>query len=339
MKSTLFLFRLLALSLVWYALGSCSTEMAVQQTLGASKEAPVFLACKAVSDREITFQFSLPVRVVSLRFDPPMEVAATSEGETVAVTLANPLAGGEPITADILVEDEGGNTLNVLVPFRSRNDQMPSLVITEVRTEYSKPKVEFVELRALSAGNLGGLRMYINTPDAPFYEFPPALVAAGEYLVIHLRSLDPESVDETTADLAASPYTKDNEAQIDARDFWIPGAVKHLNKRAGAVFLTDQDDRILDAILFSEAPDPWWKDDALAQAAELLEGQGAWSGPAGGIPGPAEAVSSRDTTATRTICRDESLPDSHGAGDWYITAASNATPGKPNSTRRYVPKE
>jgi hypothetical protein len=241
--------------------------------------------------------------------------------------------------ADILVEDRNGNTLNVLVPFRTRNDDFPSFVITEIRTEYSKPKVEFVELRMLTAGNLGALRMFIAASglDAPFFEFPPAAVSAGEYVVVHLRTLDPASVNETGGDLADTPYTKDNEAQPDARDFWIPESKKHLSKKAGAVFFTDQDDRIIDAVMFGEsAAGPVWQDEKMARAAELLGNAGAWIAADGNIPGPAAAVLSKDTSATRSICRDEAAADGNSAADWYITATSGATPGKPNNTKRYI---
>jgi hypothetical protein len=340
-KKLWFLYCGIALPALFYSACSCSTESALQQVLGISAEAPVFIGCKAISGREIAFQFSLPVTVSSLRFDPPQEIEEIGTGDLVAVTLQKPLIGGERVMADILVEDQAGNTLNVLVPFRTRNDNIPSFVITEVRTEYSKPKVEFVELRMLTAGNLGALRMFIagSGLDAPFLEFPPVTVKAGEYVVIHLRSLDPAAIDETGDDLAATPYTKDNEAQIDARDFWIPEAKKHLTKKAGAVFFTDQDDRIIDAVMFSETADAWWQDENMAKAAELLGKAGAWTASDGGLPGPADAVLSRDTTATRSICRDESAADNNSASDWYITATSCATPGKENSTRRYVPKE
>ncbi|GHU56309.1 hypothetical protein FACS189442_4790 [Spirochaetia bacterium] len=113
----------------------------------------MFLASKAVSSREISFQFSHTVQVVSLNLEPPVAVASISAGATVTVTLEEALNAGESITADLLVEDDAGNTLNVLVPFRARNDGIPKLLITELRTEYSKPKAEFVELKTLEAGN------------------------------------------------------------------------------------------------------------------------------------------------------------------------------------------
>ncbi|MDR0759092.1 MAG: hypothetical protein LBF74_03160, partial [Treponema sp.] len=234
---------------------------------------------------------------------------------------------------------ENGNTLNVLTSFRSRNDEMPAIVINEIRTEYSKPKVEFVELKALEAGNLGGMRLFLaeTGTEEPFYEFPPARVAAGEYLVVHLRSLDPNAVNETAADLGATPYTKDNEAWPESRDFWIPGAKKHLSKKAGMAYLLDQDDKVLDALMWSESPDSWWADEKLAQAADFLFSKGAWAGKSEGIPGPDDAVSSAYTTATRSISRDEDAPDTNGPSDWYITVASGATAVKKNNPKRYQP--
>ncbi|MDR2402943.1 MAG: hypothetical protein LBD78_02825 [Spirochaetaceae bacterium] len=343
MKFFRFVFESMMLPALMFTACACSTESAMQQLLGLSVEAPVFMACKTVSEWELSFQFSLPVQVSSLHFDPPLEVESVTGGEYVTVILAQPPEGGKRIMADIVVEDEGGNTLNVLVPFRTRNNNIPPLMITEVRTEYSKPKVEFVELRTLRAGNVGAMRLFIASSgmETPVFEFPPAEVGADEYLVVHLRTLEPESINETGGDLGASPYSGDNEALPEARDFWVPGTTKRI-KKTDIILCVDQDDRIIDALLLSETSDPWWKTEDLAKAAEMAGRQDAWlslEAAAEQLPGPGSAVSSRYTTATRSISRDEATPDSNSAADWYITATSNATPGRLNSVKRYVPKE
>jgi hypothetical protein len=257
----------------------------------------------------------------------------------VQVSLKESLRGGERILADILVEDEKGNTLGVLIPFRSKNDRVPDLMITELRTEYSNPKAEFLELKTLSAGNLGAVRVCIAGAGMaePVFEFPPTEVAAGEYLVLHLRTLDPASVNETGGDRGLSPGT---EAFTDARDFWVPGAVKRLRK-TDVVLLMDQDDKALDGVLLSENSDALWAKEDLSRAAEILGTQNAWL-KAGGVklknPLPQDAVLTTGTTATRTICRDETAGDTNTAADWYISATSQASPGKPNSDKRYEPK-
>jgi hypothetical protein len=329
--------RALAAAALVFCGCSFSTETAIRELLGASAEAPVFLGYRAVSDRELSFQFSLPVRVVTLAFDPPAKVESVEEGATVRVILAEPLGLGARVVADLLVEDQGENTLNVLIPFRARNGHIPRLLVNELRTEYSKPKVEFVELRAGNGGNLGALRLFIasNGIGEPVFEFPPAEVSEGEYIVLHLRTMEPDCVDETGKDLGLS---KGTEALDTARDFWLPGTVKRI-KKTDAVFLMDQDDRVIDAVFLSETPDAWWAKEEFAETAVFLSGQGAWLPPEGtAVPRPEDAVISKNTTATRTICRAEGTEDNNRAGDWYITDTSNASPGKANSPKRYTPK-
>ncbi|GHU72720.1 hypothetical protein FACS189450_11050 [Spirochaetia bacterium] len=312
---------------------SCSTEDPIREVLGSNSEAPVFLACKAVSDRQISFQFSRSVKVVSLSFEPTLAVESTSDGATVTVTLEETLVLGASITADLLVEDDVGNTLNVLVPFKARNDSMPKLLITELQDNYtSNTRIEFVELKALSAGNLGAIRLYVTsyTKDPLVFDFPSVEVKAGEYICVHLRTLDEGAIDETGSDLTLSG----GKFSTEGRDFWIPGSNKILHQ-TDIVYLMDQDDNIIDAAMTSESPDSWGTTkDHFTLAAELLHKQGAWLSSGGGIPGPGDAIPSAKETASRSISRDEKAPDTNKAGDWYITANSNATPGKPNSDKR-----
>ncbi|GHV87137.1 hypothetical protein AGMMS50255_4330 [Spirochaetia bacterium] len=318
-------------------LASCSTGEPIQGAPGSGSEAPVFLTCKAVSPREISFQFSHAVRVVSLNFEPVLPVASTSDGATVNVVLEEALELGVSITADLLVEDHAGNTLNVLVPFRARNNSMPKLLITELRTEYSKPKTEFIEFKALEAGNLGAIRLYIpgNTKNPLAFEFPPVDVAAGEYILIHLRTPDGETgtTNETGSNLGLSGGT---DAKASARDFWVPGTEKLLHK-TDIVYLMDQDDKIIDAVMMSENPDSSWSKEAFVTAAELLHQQGAWTAADGGIPAPKDAVITANikTSLTRSISRDETVSDTDSAANWYITATSGVTPGEPNNPKRF----
>ena len=332
---TMVLTMVLAMAL---AFSSCSSDGEIQKILVTNVTAPVYLGCRPVSSTEIIFEFSQPVKVVALNFDPAQEIELIDEGQEVKITLTQALEGGRKLSADILVEDSHKNTLNVIVPFRTRNDRMPALVFNELRTEYSKPKVEFVEFLAMGPGNLGAMRLFIAGYSLlkPVFDFPPVEVKAGEYIVLHLRTLEEGCADETGDDLALSGGT---EAHSDARDFWVPGAVK-LFRKTDALWIVDQDDRIIDAVLLSENRDDAWnsKNSAIASAAELLGSQKAWLPPGGNetwSPCPADAFITLGTTNTRTICRDENLKPSPMAGNWYITATSGATPGRPNNPKRY----
>jgi hypothetical protein len=325
------------LALFFCSACSCSTGEAAGQILGlSSSETPVLLGHKAVSAGEIAFMFSLPVKVLSLNLSPELEVASVEEGSEVRIHLAEIREGGERLTVDLLVEDDRGNTLNVLVPLRTRNDRIPPLLITELRTEYSKPQAEFVEFKTLGAGNLGALRLFIagNYKNPLVYEFSPVEVGAEEYILLHLRTVgEGTMVDETGADLNLSGGT---DAAAGARDFWAPGTEKLLHK-TDAVYFLDQDDRVIDAVMLSETSDPWWNKDYLAEAADFLFQQGAWSSPEGTIPGPAAAVITYNikTAMTRSVSRDESAGDNNGAADWYITATGGISPGKPNKPDRF----
>jgi hypothetical protein len=168
------------------------------------------------------------------------------------------------------------------------------------------------------------------------FEFPPAEVAAGEYIVLHLRTLgiDLGVVNETGPDLGLSGTGDAKEAKSTARDFWLPGSTKLLHK-TDAVYLLDQNDQLIDAVMLSENPDSWWAKEEFVQAADMFYRQEAWLSADQKIPGPQDAVISGKTTPTRSICREESVPDGNDAGDWYITANSSATPGGPNNPKRY----
>jgi hypothetical protein len=316
--------------------GSCSTGEGAIATLllGNSSQAPVFLNCRIVSENEIEFEFSRPVKVTSLKFEPYLSVISIENGSTVRVKMEKSNEPGKMFTADLLAEDEHRNTINVLIPLRSRNNRIPALVINEVRTDYSNPRVEFIELKMKTAGNLGAMRVFFagGSQKPTIYEFSPVEVKQNEFVVLHLRKREEDCRDEYGSNLAESGGTG---SSPDARDFWVPGTVKLINK-TGFVYVMDQDDRVLDAVMFSEKPDPWWTKDYLAEAAEFLYSKGAWKSVDGKVCSPATAVSSLGTTATRTINRNENTGNTNTPADWYITVTSGATPGKPNNPNRFA---
>jgi hypothetical protein len=349
MKKEIFLLRAAFLLVPAFFACSCSTGGAIDQILGMSSEAPVFLECRPVSAVEVDFSFSRPVRVLAIAFDPPAEVESVGEGDLVQVRFSASLGIGESRTADILVEDGEGNTLNVIIPFRGRNDRFPPLVINELRTEYKSPAGpagEFVELRTLGPGNLGALRLFISKEGLsdPVYEFPAAEVKEGEYIVLHLRTLEAgvETADETGEDLALSGGT---EARPEARDFWIGGSTELLGK-TDAVWIMDQDDTVLDGVILSEDPAKWTpKKYDMAVFAEFLSARNGWlpleEGEDGnGTPGPQDAVSTKSvgSSFTKSVSRDEASGDSNRSSDWFVTDKNGATPGTKNVERPPVPE-
>jgi hypothetical protein len=265
---------------------------------------------------------------------PPVENDGPSSGDD-SPTVDDPTAGDN--SPD---EEEPDESPNSSLPDDDPPDD-PSLNvlamrINELRTEYNgnTSRAEFIEFKILSAGNLGGLRVFVasNVSNPLIYEFLPVEVKAGEYVVLHLRTLDDSSVDELGSDLNESGG---RDASPDARDFWIPGNTKLLRK-TDAVYIMDQDDRILDAVMIAESPIPPRSMAFFLQAAEFLFTNDAWKSANGTIPGVEDAVNSTaiGTALTRSISRDETVPDTDTAADWYITANNGATPGRENDPRR-----
>ncbi|MCL2068014.1 MAG: hypothetical protein FWG99_11205 [Treponema sp.] len=326
-------------ALVMFPLGSCSTggdaAAAASQLFGGSSQAPMFIDCKAVSETEIDFQFSVPVKVMSVGFSPELEIDSVEDGSTVRVSLAKKLGVSVRLVAELLAEDAHGNTINVLVPFRSKNTRVPGLIINELRTEYSKPRAEFIEFKILSDGNLGALRVFAasNNKNPMVYEFLPVEVRKGDYVVLHMRTLEDDCIDEYGSVLDESGG---NDSSPTARDFWIPGSTKLLRK-TDAVYVLDQDDRALAAVMLSENRDSQWQREHFQEAAEFLFAQGAWKSPDGNVCMPVDAVDSYNirTSATRSISRDEITTNTKTAADWYVTANSGATPGRQNNPSRF----
>jgi len=308
------------------------------ETPGQKPELPklsVFLGVNIISETEIDFEFTGPVQVTSLSFVPELEIGSIEEGSTVTVLLERSPGPGILIKAVMLAEDEAGNIISVLTSFRSRNYRVPELLINELRTEYSKPRAEFIEFKILSSGNLGALRVFAagNYKAPMIYEFPPVEVTAGDYVVLHLRTLEDSCVDELGGQLDESGG---KDSCPTARDLWIPGSTKLLHK-TDAVYVMDQDDRVLTAVMLSETPDPWWKKDYLITAAGFLFNQNAFKSIEGGICTPIDAVSSANikSSLTRSISRDETAGNSNTQADWYVTAIGGVSPGLPNNPNYY----
>jgi hypothetical protein len=187
-----------------------------------------------------------------------------------------------------------------------------------------------------SSGNLGAMRVFITGNTNParetVYEFLPVEVKKDEYVVLHLRKVEPDCMDEYGERLDESGG---RDSSPTARDIWIPGNTKLIHKEASAIYVLDQDDKVLAAVMLSDRKASWWTKDYFAEIAEFLYIQGAWTSLDGNICSPMDAIDSTGTTNTRTICRDETVENTNTAADWYITYTSCATPGTPNNPRRW----
>ena len=207
------------------------------------------------------------------------------------------------------------------------------LQINELRTEpaVSTKRAEFIEFKAMRAGNLNGISVHImNDAKKPYiYYFPDINVALGEYITLHLRTLDGNCKDELGDNLSLSGGT---ESCATARDLWVAGNYKYLNT-TDIVYLQDASGKVLDAVVLNKNPSGKWEinQEHFAQITEFLFNAGAWESKDGEKPTPYDAVdTSAITNSNKSVCRYEWRQNHFNTTDWYINAII-ATPGLPNN--------
>lgn len=237
-------------------------------------------------------------------------------------------------------EDLKGNSLSFQIEFNGYNSNVPLLLLSEVRTEYSKGKCEFIELYALSDGNLSGVELICANGKNPIiYEFPSVNIKEGEYIVLHGRKLEETCIDELTDDLSSCIA---NESVKDARDFWINNELAVIAKTDVLILKDRSGGNIIDCLLFAEENKTWKEDTDMALYAQSAFDSGLWLNSSS----VEDAFCSTGVTVTRSISRvnyptkEELINKTYvnSCVNWIVTKTSGATPGKINCKEKYIPK-
>ncbi len=237
--------------------------------------------------------------------------------------------------------DAHGNTSSFVAEFYGYNDRVPRLLINELTPRGSGNHPDIVELKILTAGNMGGVVLYLGSPasyDARLV-FPPFEAPAGSFLVVHLKPTgDPGEKDETTDPAASTGF----DATGTAFDFWMRDG-KGLGGNNGAVSVFERPGgACLDGILYSnrtaESDELYggFGSAEMRARAEDLAGCAAWT-PAGVRVTPEDCVNPEGSTGTRSVCRSAASDDSNRAQDWHIVPTRRSTIGAANSDEVYVP--
>ena len=294
-------------------------------------EPPVFADFNLFSKKEIRFNFTGAVKNVSCTFTPHQEIERIQEGKTVRIFLKENLELQTEFIIELNAKDNWENSLSVEIPLFV-NDWIPKIEINELRAVYSgsTSRVEYIEFKVKSAGDLEGLRLYIMwDAKKPYFDLPAVDVKLGEYITLHMRTLESVCVNELGEDLSESAGT---DSCPTARDLWIPGSATKWLHKTDIVYLQDANGVILDAVILNETPAEKWSRGHFAEIVEDLYNRGAWKSDNGQPPGPFDAVdtSSVKSSATKSISRYEGKENTRTAKDWYITDSNKASPGLPN---------
>ncbi len=255
---------------------------------------------------------------------PPPELLV--DGAILTIQFREPALPGRDYLLAGEVADERGNSTRFSFCFTGWNARPPRLAFSELRTarnsSTTNPHRDYLELIALSTGNLGGVELaYASSSKLCTYRLPPAEVTEGEFILLHFA---PEGLaterDEAADNLAASGGI---DAQPYARDFWcaaggIPDATGALalRPRPGAAPVT--------ALFYAEES----KTGPVGESklGELLVGIGDVWPFAGPSPAYEDAFRWKPSTA-KTICARGGA----GPAAWFLSAQGGETPGAPNA--------
>lgn len=332
------------------------------ETTGSASEdgritSPKVVACSAVSASAVQVSFSRKVSVEGITFtDADGSVFSITDDSVsfddsgLCARIALPVSTdvGSSYKLSMTVFDADGNSQSYEQEFYGYNAMPARLILSEVRTEYSKDKYcEFVELFALRGGNICGLTLDTATIDGkdslfPFV-FPSVNVSAGDYITVHMRNSgnDAGAVSEISDKTAA----KAKDSSPTAWDFWVSGDEK-LVGRNDVVLLEDSDSNILDGIIMAQSSRKEWSAKQ-KEICERLFSSGIWKS---GIE-ISDVIHTDKTAQNSTVSRQniaelsglylgkDDIPDliPTKTDDWIVTKSEGkknpgATPGLPNSS-------
>jgi hypothetical protein len=268
------------------------------------------------------------------RISPPLAIHDVSGFARRVVISGETQVPGRRYTLQAEAKDARGNSASFIADFYGYNGRVPRVLINELTPRGSGNHPDLVELKTLTAGNLGGVVLYQGTPGS--YDARvvlPALEAGpGAFIVIHFKPTgDPAEVNEST-DIGASGGLDSSDT---AWDLWASGD-KGLAGNNGVLSLYERPGgRCLDGVLYSNRTSEseeryrgFGSEEMLARAEELVK-DGGWK-PAGPRVSPEDAVSPEGSTGTRSICRASGSADTDQRDDWHIVPSRKATFGTDN---------
>ncbi len=282
---------------------SCKLTEEGIRFVGGDYKAPVIETFEVVDERTLLMNFSEGVKIKSVVLSKAVEDISDSmeHSSTESLSPAIAAAGGRYGTVDVatsvsedglsitfsmgtaceigqayeiygVVEDKTGNSLSFCVPFTGYNSHVPKVVMTEILVKYgtgtkNKQTVyrsEFVELLALTDGNLAGLEL-ISASDGEKkkYCIPPVEVTAGEIILLHLRTAGEGCVSESDdLDEATAPHSCKG-----VRDIWSENDGACLNDKSDVIILRNgPEEKIIDAFMYAEEGSESWKKGCLTFA-------------------------------------------------------------------------
>lgn len=234
-----------------------------------------------------------------------------------------------------VVEDEKYNTLTFSSVLTGFNENLPKIAISELRTYYQKPKLEFIELVAESSGNLAGMILEIYYKEKPLeFVFPPVEVEKGDFLIIHGRTVDETCINESE-NLEEATH---KDAVSGVLDFWLDSDSKVIGNSGAILIRERKNGKPVEALLYTEPSKEDWGTSYIKEAAQEAIDAGVWVGSST----VEDAAINVKPSGTRSLSKDFSLSGTANFEEgilskdlWIFVNNGNATMGGDNSLIPY----
>lgn len=311
------------LGLLLLVLIGCSSEMdgpVLNYFSGKDRESPVLIEILAKGATTVEFIFDEMIFRPHITLKDRFKESTCSVYEkTVTINLSSRLEVTNYTNIYLSVRDKNGNTTTIDAPIYGKNFRVPSLIINEFSTRGSSNHPDRIEIKALNDGNLGGVTLYHGMffSHIHSFSFPSIEVQKGDYIVVQYQKVptDKESL-----------------------NFY--GGQEGLGGNNGVISLYSSPyNDIIDAVIYSnrtsdsdESYGGFGTRDVYEQIQELTR-TNEWTH--NGIITPESAISSENTTATRSFNRYEDKEDTNSSIDWYIVPTSGSSFLEENSTEEY----
>lgn len=276
---------------------------------GKDRASPTLLDIRAIDAKTIEFTFDevifRPFISLQGRFK---ESTCSVYEQRVTIHLTYPLDVMNSTNVYLSVRDKMGNTTTIEKLVYGVNFSVPTLLINEFSTKGSGNNPDRVEIKALSAGNMAGVTIYHGMffTHSSFFSFPSIEVEKGDYIVVQYQKVP-------------SP-----------QGLIYYGGEEGLGGNNGVISLyySPYDD-LADVVVYSNRTSDsdenyggFGTREVYDQIQELTLTKG-WTHQ--GIITPESAISSENSTATRSFNRYEEKEDTHSSLDWYIVPTSGSS--------------
>lgn len=334
--------KLILISLI-VLLVSCSNTLNNEEFLNMDLKPPVLQNIILKNSTSLTIRFD---EIVSFdnnayKSEPQLDLQSwTIEEKSLTLLFSEDQKPGKMYKCRSDVKDKRGNSLSFIIRYYGWNPQIPPLLINEFNPEGSGNNPDAIELYAAGAGNTAGVTLFLGTANffSESYIMPDLDVHQGDYIIIHMR---PEGLSTEINEKDDKTESKGKLASDSAWDLWV-GGDKPVSGKNGMISLyTNPFGTIIDSVPYSnrltaDSEDYRGWTSATFHMIEELSFLEEWENTDGFIR-PEDAVLSKGTTGTRSICRNSLSEDSNTNSDWHIVPTGKKSFGHANSDKIHTP--